>query len=256
MSLINNNELFLLEEIVKKNFSSKYKGSVLGLFWTILSPLLMMTLFTIVFSTIFSRNIDNYAIYFLCGWCLFQFFNSAISSSMNSLKGNKNILQKTPAPKHIFVLGAILSEFLNYLIMLILLIVVMIVTHSSFHLPILFFSLIPVFLLFLMITGLGLILSVVCVYYTDVLHLWSVVSMFLMYASAIFYPMEIIPQPYRQVLMLNPIYCFIDQFRCFVYQGVFPQSISVIYSLLLSLIVLLLGIIVFKKYEDKVAMKF
>ena len=73
MRLIKKNDMFLLEEIVKKNFSSKYKESLLGVMWTILSPLLMMALFTIVFSTLFSRNIDNFAVYFLCGWCLFHF---------------------------------------------------------------------------------------------------------------------------------------------------------------------------------------
>ncbi|WP_410319629.1 ABC transporter permease [Methanobrevibacter sp.] len=256
MSLITKNEMFLLEEIVKKNFASKYKGSVLGVMWTILSPLLMMALFTIIFSTLFGRNIDNYAVYFLCGWCLFQFFSSSISASMNALKGNKAILQRTPAPKYIFILGGILSEFLNYLIMLILLVVIMFITHATFHFPIMFFSIIPIISLFIMIVGLGLMLSIACVYYTDIQHLWGVISMMLLYASAIFYPMDIIPEPFRGYLLLNPLYWVIDQFRCFVCQGISPNAINLIDSLLLSLIILICGIIVFKRYEDKIVTKF
>ena len=256
MSSIKKNDIFLLEEIVKKNFSSKYKESVLGVMWTILSPLLMMALFTIIFSTLFGRTIDNFAVYFLSGWCLFQFFNNSISASMNALKGNKSILQRTPAPKYIFVLGGILSEFLNYLIMLILLVSIMFITHATFHFPIIFCSIIPIISVFLMIVGLGLMLSIACVYYTDIRHLWSVISMMFMYASAIFYPMEIIPEPFRGYMMLNPLYWIIDQFRCFVYKGILPNGISLINSLLLSLIILICGIIVFKKYEDKVVTKF
>ncbi len=256
MNSIKKNDIFLLEEIVKKNFSSKYKDSVLGVMWTILSPLLIMALFTIIFSTIFGRNIENFPVYFLCGWCLFQFFTSSISASMDSLRVNKAILQRTPAPKYIFVLGGILSEFLNYLIMLILLVVIMFITHAPFHFPIIFCAIIPIISVFLMIVGLGLMLSIACVYYTDIKHLWTVISMMLLYASAIFYPMDIVPQPFREYMMLNPLYWVISHFRCFAYQGIAPDGLGLINSLLLSLIILICGIIIFKKYEDKVVTKF
>lgn len=256
MSLIKKNEIFLLEEIVKKNFSSKYKDSTLGIFWTILSPLLMMGLFTIVFSTLFGQDIKNYPVYFLCGWCIYQFFNVTITASMTSLKNNKNILQRTPAPKHIFVLGSILSEFLNYLIMFIILIGVMIVTHAQFYFPAIIFSIVPIISLLIMITGLGLILSVACVYYSDIQHLWSVLSLMILYASAVFYPMDIIPEPFHQNLILNPLFWIIDQFRCYVYYGTFPHIIPIINSLLISSIILVIGIIIFKTFESRITMKF
>ena len=256
MSSIKKNEIFLLEEIVKKNFVSKYKDSVLGIFWTVLSPLLMMIMFTIVFSTLFNRNIENYPLYFLCGWCLFMFFTNSINASLNSLKGNKNILQRTPTPKYIFVLGAILSEFLNLIIMMFILGAVMIVTNAPFYWSTIFFAIIPILSLSLMITGLGLILSIACVYYTDIQHLWGVISMMIMYASAIFYPMNIIPEPFYSYLILNPLYWAIDQFRCFIYLGAIPKFISMVNLVLLSIIILILGIIIFKKYEKNITMKF
>lgn len=256
MILITKDKLFLLREIVERNFSSKYKDSVLGIIWAILNPLLVMALFTILFSTIFGRNIENYSVYFLCGWCIFSSFSKSISSSMSALKGNKSILKRTTAPKYIFVLGSILSELLNLLIVLMLLVAVMIITHAPFHLPAILFSFIPIASLLIMVTGLGLMLAVVCVYYSDVKHLWGVVSLMLMYASAIFYPMEIVPEQYRQYLLLNPIYWIIDHFRTFVYMGEFPKFVSLANSFLLSLIILVFGIIIFKKYEKGVTMKF
>jgi len=256
MSSIKKNNLFLLEEIVKKNFSSKYKDSVLGIFWSILRPLLLMLLFTIIFSTIFKKNIENYEVYFLSGWCLFIFFTGAISVSMGSLKANKNIILKTPAPRHIFVLGSIISEFFNFIITILLLACVMIITHASFYWSTIAFSIIPIISLTIMITGIGLMLSVACVYYTDIQHLWGVVTLVLMYGTCIFYPIEIIPEPYRHYVMLNPLFWVIDQFRCCVFYGNFPPMLDVINSLLLSVIILILGIIIFKKYEKKISMKF
>lgn len=256
MRFIKKNEMFLLEEIIKKNFSAKYKDSYLGILWTILSPLLLMALFTIIFSTLFKRNIENFPLYFLSGWCLFMFFNGSIAGSMDSLRGNKHILQRTPVPKYIFVLGAIFSEILNLLIMMILLIGIMIITNAAFYGPIIFFAIIPVFSLLIMLIGFGLLVSIVCVYYTDIRHLWTIVSMMIMYSSAIFYPMEIIPEPYYSILILNPFYWAVDQFRCFIYYGVVPQLGYMLNLILFSLIILILGVIVFKKYENRITMKF
>ena len=115
MNLINKNDLFLLEELLKKNFSAKYKDSFLGILWSILKPLLIMSLLTVIFSTIFGRSIENYPVYFLSGKIIFDFFNLGTSSAMNSLKNNINILKRNPAPKHIFVFGSVLSEFINFL---------------------------------------------------------------------------------------------------------------------------------------------
>ena len=256
MNFINKDNLFLLEEIVKNNFSSIYKDSILGMLWTILNPLLMMALFTIIFSTLFKRNIDNFPVYFLCGWCIVTFFNRVIGVAMYSLKGNKNILQRTPAPKHIFVMGSIISEGLTFIIMLILLVIIMIITHAPFYWFTIPFSIIPVASLLFMITGLGLMVSIICVYYSDLQHLWSVISMAIFYSSSVFYPMEIFPEPFHQYLVLNPVYWVVDQFRSFIYYGVFPSLIQILNLVLLSLIILVFGLIVFKKYEDKVTMNF
>lgn len=256
MKFINKNELFLLEEVVKKNFASKYKDSYLGIFWSILRPLLMMILFTIIFSTLFGRNIEYFPVYFLSARCLFDFFNSSVSASMNSIKKNKTIIKTTAAPKHIFVLGGIISEFLNFFISVLLLFGVMIVLKVPFYLNVMPFAIIPVISLIIMLIGLGLALSIVCVYYTDIQHLWGLFSIIIMYSSALFYPMEIIPEPFQSIFLLNPFYWIVSQFRCLLYQGIFPSILNIVDSLLISSMILLIGVIIFKKYEKKVSMKF
>lgn len=256
MSWINGNEFFLFQEIVKKDFAAKYKESVLGILWSILKPLFIMILLTIIFSTLFSPQIDNYPVYLLSARSLFSFFSVGTTAAMNSLKGNKNILKRTPAPKYIFVLGSVTSEFINFLITLIILVVVMIVTKCQFNFTTIPLAIIPIISLLMMIIGVGLILSIVCVYYSDIKHLWSIVTLMIMYASAIFYPMEIIPEPFHQFMILNPMFWIIDQFRNLVLWQTIPPLLNIVNSLLLSAIILVLGIIVFKKYEQKVTMKF
>ncbi|OEC95779.1 MULTISPECIES: ABC transporter permease [Methanobrevibacter] len=256
MSLIKENEIFLFEEIVKKNFASKYKGSVLGILWSVLKPLLIMILLTIIFSTLFGGSIKNYPVYFLSAKCIFDFFTAGTNSAMNAIKGNKNILKRTAAPKHAFVLGSIIAEFINFLITLVILVAVMIVTKAPFNINTIPFTILPIISLLMMITGIGFILSILCVYYTDIQHLWSVVTLMAMYASAIFYPMDIIPEPYHQYMILNPIFWIIDQFRHMTLWQSMPSTLNLINSLVLSTIILVIGIIVYIVYEKKVAMRF
>ncbi|MFM5882154.1 ABC transporter permease [Methanobrevibacter gottschalkii] len=256
MGIVNRNEFFLLEELVKKNFASKYKGSVIGIFWSLLKPLMIMILLTIIFSTIFGNQIENYPVYFLTGKCIFDFFSAGTTSTMLSIKGNENILKKTAPPKHVFVIAGVVSEFINFLITIAILIFVMVVTNIHFNFITIPLSIFPLISLFTMITGIGLILSIFCVYYKDIQHLWGVLILMLMYASAIFYPMDIIPEPFHTYMALNPIFWIIDQVRDLTMYGVIPNYLNLINSMLFSLIILIIGIIIFKIYEHKVTMKF
>ncbi|WP_297980196.1 ABC transporter permease [uncultured Methanobrevibacter sp.] len=256
MSVIEKNDFFLLEEIVKKNFAAKYKDSVLGIIWSVLKPLLIMIILTIIFSNLFGGSIDNYPVYFLSGKVIFDFFTAATNVSMYSLKGNKNILKRTAAPKHIFVLGAVVSEFLNFIITLIILVGVMIVTRAPFHFLESIIAIIPIASLIIMITGISFILSVLCVYFSDIQHLWGVITLMVMYASAIFYPMHIIPEPFHQFMVLNPIFWVIDQFRILAIWGTIPSRMNMFNLVMLSLIIFVAGIIIFKKYEKDLTLKF
>lgn len=256
MSLINKNHLFLLREIVKKNFSSKYKDSTLGILWSMLQPLLIMSVFTIIFSTVFGKKIVNYPVYYLVARSVLDLFNGGVTASMKSLRGNRGILMQTDAPKHIFVLGAIASEFVNFIIYSLLVVVIMFATHAPFYFNTIPYVIIPIISLIMMTTGLGLALSIVAVYYSDIMHLWGVVSLLILYSSALFYPMEILPEPFRSYALLSPVFWIIDQARDYVYLGRMHSPLNTFNSLLLSAIILVIGIIVFQKYKDRVSKRF
>ncbi|MBE6489636.1 MAG: ABC transporter permease [Methanobrevibacter sp.] len=254
MKFMSDSDLFLLEEVVKKNFSAKYKDSVLGILWSVIKPLCMMIILTVVFSTLFSR-VGNYPVFLLSARCIFNFFTGGVGVTMLAIKGNKYILQKNPVPKYIFILGGIISEFINFLIAFIILIGVMIVTNNPFYLNYMVLAIIPVVSMTLIIAGLGLSLSILTVYFTDMKHLWGVITFMFMYGCGIFYPMDIVPHPYRDILILNPIYWIIVQFRDFIMYGVMPDTLNLINTILISLIIFVFGVIVFKKYEKQTTLK-
>ena len=252
----NNNKLFLLEQIVRKDFASKYKDSFLGILWSVIKPLATMIILTIIFSTIFAHSIPNYPVYFLAGKCVFEFFKQGTTAAMNSLVRYKTILKRINAPKAMFVLGNVISEFINFLISLGILFAVMIATGAPFYFSVMPVAIITIISAILMVIGFGLILSILAIYYTDVEHLYGVITFMLMYACALFYPIEIVPEPYQSYMLLNPVYWLVDQFRQMMFMGVIPDTLNLVNSFLFSLIIFIIGIIVFKKYEQKISMRF
>lgn len=256
MNSIDKNKLFLLEQVVRKNFSSRYKDSVLGILWSVLQPLLMVILLTIVFSTMFSRSIENFPVYLMAGRTMFRGFTATVGESIGAIKGNANIIQKTAAPKYIFILGSIISSLIDFGISFLLLIGLMIVTGATFPVHTIPLAIIPIISLLIMATGASFIMSILNVYYSDIRHLWTVVVQLIMYASALFYPMDHIPMYYRRWLLLNPVFWIIDQFRDFFVYGQMHNLLNIVNSLLLSAIILVFGIILYKKYEKRATMHF
>lgn len=250
----NTSEHFLLKQLIKKNFTAKYKDSILGILWSFINPLLTMLLLTAIFSTIFSGNIENYPVYFLAGRCLFDFYSAATKTAMNSIKSNSGILKRIFVPRYIFAFGGICSEFVNFLISLIILIAVMYLT--GLHLTLISFAvIIPIVILFVMTAGIGLILSIMCTYFRDIEYLYNIFIMLLMYASALFYPVDIIPKSFRQYLYLNPVFLLIDQFRDIIMYNTLPNITNIIGTSLFAFIMLIMGILIFKKYQKKITLE-
>lgn len=245
---------FLLKQLVKRDLTSKYKDSVLGIAWSFLNPLLIMIVFTAIFSMLFGRQIENYPVYFLSGRVIYDLFNHGTKGAMQSIKGNSTILKKIYVPKYMFSVSKVCYEFINFLISFIILFGVMVVTGAPFHATSIY-AIIPVFLLVVLIFGIGLILAVLNTYYTDVGHLYNVFALILMYASALFYPMEIVPVTVQKIFTLNPLYCAISAFRECVVYGIIPDASKLAYLAVFAFTTLGIGIILFKIYDKKLALE-
>ena len=245
---------FLLKELVKKDLTSKYKDSVLGILWSFFNPLLIMLVFTAIFSMLFGRSIENYPVYFLSGRIIFDFYNAGTKGAMRSIKRNQNLIKKIYVPKYMFSVSTICYEFINFLISFVILFGVMIITGASFHWTIIV-SIIPMFFLLCLVFGVGLILAVCNTYFTDVGHLYNVFTLLLMYSSALFYPMEIVPPLVQRIFTLNPVYSAISCFRECISYGILPNISTLLYLAVFSLTTLGIGIVLFKIYEKKLVLE-
>lgn len=244
---------FLLTQLVKKDLTSKYKDSVLGILWSFFNPLLTMLVFTAIFSMLFGKNIENYPVYYLSGRVAFGFFSSGTKGAMNSIRRNASLLKKIFVPKYMFAVSSVCYEFVNFLISFIILFVVMLLTGAPFHFT-LVFAVIPIILLIVLVFGVGLILSICNTYFTDIGYLYNVFTLVLLYASAMFYPIEIVPAKVQVIFTLNPVYCAMSCFRQCVY-GAMPDITMLLYLGVFALTTLGIGILLFKLYEKKLALE-
>jgi ABC-2 type transport system permease protein/lipopolysaccharide transport system permease protein len=241
---------YLFKVLVDKGIRKKYEGSFLGVIWSLLNPLLFMVVLTLIFSTLFAKDIENFPVYLLTGRLLYSFFASSTSSTMKCIRGFSSILNKIYVPKLVFLLSKVVSEFVIFLISMIDLVLIMIVTGADFSLNILF-SPIYLALLFLFSTGAGFVLATLGVFFRDIEHIYNVFLLLLRYLSAIIYPIEIIPKEYRFIIEYNPLYQFIYGFRNCVYYGKPPELYNLIFCIVVAVLSFVIGLLIFKKNEDK-----
>lgn len=240
----------LLAELVKRDIKIKYRRSILGILWSVLNPLLFMIVSTIVFSTIFKNDIENFPIYFLCGQIIFTLFSDSTSLAQVSILGNGALIKKVYIPKYIFPISKVCSGLVNSGFSLIAIIIMFIFIQYKPPLTVLGI-IIPIVYVFLFSIGVGMLLSALAVFFRDTIHLYGVFITVISYFSALFYPAEIIPEQFQIFLRYNPIYLFIDYFRQLILYGVMPGLATNIICICYCVLALLIGYYVFKKSENK-----
>lgn len=240
----------LLRELVVRDIKVRYRHSVLGLVWTVLNPLLMMVVITIVFSTLFKQNIPNFPIYYLSGSLLFSFNSESTTTALNSMIANSSLIKKVYIPKYLFPFSNILSGLVNLGFSLIAMFIVMVITKAPFHITLLLIP-IPIFYTFLFATGLGILLSALTVYFRDIAHFYSVFILAWTYFTPVFYPVEILGERAMMLMRLNPMYHYITFMRELVLNGNFPSMKENLLCMVMGLFMVGLGLLVFYKKQDK-----
>ncbi len=243
------NYISLTGELVKRDLRLKYRRSILGYLWSLLNPLMMMTVMVIVFSYMFRFDIDNYALYLICGQTMFNFFNEATNKAMYAIIDNGMLIKKIYVPKYIFPISRVISCFVTTSFSLVAIVIVMLVTRVRFHLTILIFW-IPLLYLLVFSCGVGMILSALSVKCRDVTHLYGVLTMAWMYATPIFYPIEAVPARVAAVIRLNPLYIFIHLLRELVLYGTVPGLRMWATGALMAAAMFGVGAFVFRRLQD------
>lgn len=238
----------LLYELVIRDIKIKYRRSVLGYIWSLLNPLMMMAIMTIVFSHVFRANVQNYPLYLICGQILFAFFSESSNLSMYSILNNATLIKKIYIPKFIFPISRVVSSFVNLGFSLTAVLIVMVITRAPVYWTIILVFL-PIILLFIFCTGIGLALSSLTVYFKDIKHLWGVIVTAWMYCTPIFYSVDMLPERVQMLLSFNPMYYYIMTFRELLMLGTVPHLRMWIGCTVSATLSLGLGLIVFDRLQ-------
>ena len=241
---------YLLFFLVKRDFISRYRRSILGVLWSMLNPLLTMLVMTMVFSFIFRMEIEYFPVYLLSGLLIYNFFNEATTRAMTSIIGSAAVIQKVYVPKYIFPISCVVSSLVNLFFAFLAFMLVFIIIGAPLHWTIILIP-IPILYTFLFSLGVGMILSSLAVFFHDLTYLYGVFTLLLMYLSAIFYPVTILPEWVQQVLGVNPIYQYISYFRSLALYGTVPGFWANMVCIGLALSALCCGIYVSMSKQDK-----
>ena len=243
-------ELFI--QLVTRDIKLKYRRSVLGYVWSVLNPLLTMLVLLMVFSNLFSRNVNNFPIYLLTGQLLFNFLTIATSRCLSTVIDNASVLKKIYVPNYIFTVSSVSSEFIFFIFSFGALFILIIATGVPVTWKYIFIV-IPIAMLYVFCLGLGLFLAQATVFFRDVMYIWSVVIVAWQFLSAIFYPAEILPgKIHFLVTNFNPMFFYITMFRNFVLGSTGISTIDMaIRGAIAAVLMLVLGIATFSANKNK-----
>lgn len=241
---------FLFEELVKRDFSKRYKRTILGMLWSILGPMMTLGVMALIFTQLFGRKINHYVIYLFCGNLVYGYFKESTSTGMTALYNNANIFSKVNIPKYMFLLSRNVASLINFgmnLLVLFLFCVLDRVTFSWKFLLLLY----PIGCLMVFNIGMGLILSALYIMFRDMKYLYDIFTLLVMYVSAIFYSVDAYPQQTQYLFYLNPIYVYIRYFRKIILNGEIPRLSFHLLAAAYAIVALLIGGMIYKKKNYK-----
>lgn len=239
----------LVRLLVSRDLTLRYKRSVLGVWWTLLNPLLTASVMWLVFSQIFDRVSENvpFIVYMLSGILLIQtFFAQGVLAAGSSLMSSGGILSKIRVPGEVFAFTAALAAGVNFAIGLIPLVMIMLLTGTPIPWTIILVP-IPAIAMLALVTGVGMLIAAAAVHFYDVLDFVRVILQLVIWLVPTFYPLEMIPEQYQFVIKLNPLFSYLEVFRGFLYRGSFAPGWNFVVMIVSALFFLAFGVWVFSK---------
>lgn len=240
----------VLIEFVVRDIKIKYRKSYLGVLWSLLNPLMMMIVMTTIFSTFFKSSIKNFPVYLLSGQVMVMYFSEATNQAMVSIISNAPLIRKIYIPKYLLCLSKIISSGVSLLSSFMALLIVCIITGVKLDYMI-FFSVFPMLYLMFFALGIGYIIATMAVFFRDIVHIYGVIILMWSYFTPTFYPIEILPENLQNIILYNPLAVFSLMMRDIVLYNKFPSMEMHIRAIVFSSLALIIGIIVFRKNENK-----
>ncbi|MBI4534461.1 MAG: ABC transporter permease [Candidatus Melainabacteria bacterium] len=240
---------FATSTFVFNNLRRRYRRSVLGFAWSLLNPLLTMTVMAVVFSMLFNRPIKSYALFIFSGMLPWTLMNDSLLAGSQSIVYAEHFLKKVFVPKLFFPLVSVSTETANFLFAMVSLLLLSAACGLQLGFTVLLLPVVAL-LTFLFAFGLALALSVMTVYFRDLTHILQVLLTAVFYLIPIVYPLNLVPSGFQKVLLLNPFYYFISLFREIIYEGKVPTFTQWAIPTAITLTALVLGFTILK-YREK-----
>ncbi len=243
----------LLSVLVPQNLNTRYRGSFLGVYWSLLNPIIMTTLYTVIFGTTFASyfedSIINYMFAAFTGLLVINFYNSSTTQALSSIVINGDLLNKIKLPIPVFPLSMIAANIFQFVVgsLPLLIIVTLIKTHNVVFV---FSLLLPFTALVLVCAGVGLFVSALFVFFRDLGYFYEIATFIVWITSPVFYPAEIVPQRVQPFLYLNPLVPIIESLRQISLEGSFPEISHLIKGFLSGIIILTLGWLFFRRVQS------
>ena len=242
---------FLLRNMVSKDFKIRYRNMSLGVFWSLLNPLVMLAVYMFVFTKIFKpANIPHFGLYILSGVIPFNFFSLAWVTGTSSLVDNAALIKRVPVPREIVPFASVLSNCLHLAVQLALLLVA--VVMSGLGVNIYWFWLPLIWALgIIFIFGISLITAGLNVYLRDTRYIVESIVLIAFWFVPIFYLLSLVPEQYRGLYVLNPIAALIVAMRSVLLDGQAPSTTLMLKFMLVSLASLGMGMLVFRQMKSR-----
>lgn len=242
----------LLRNLVVRDLKVRYKRSILGVFWALLEPLILMCLFTVVFSLLLRIQVEKYPVFVLCGILPWSFFNTALAYSATSIVQNAPLIKKIYFPREIIPLAVVISRLVHFLISLVVLLIFLFIFKINITFALIYLPLI-IIIQFIFIVGLSLFFAALNTFYNDVGFILQFILFGWFYLNPIFYPLSMVPERYLTFYMLNPMAAIIYSYRNVLFCGLPPQGEYLLMAVVMSLVALLVGVAVFHRLQFRFA---
>jgi ABC-type polysaccharide/polyol phosphate export permease len=241
----------VIGQLLSQHLILRYRRTLLGYVWTLLNPLMMMTVMAVVFSSLFGADLKTFAIFLFTGMIPWNFFNSVIAQSSGTIINNESLIKKIYIPKLVFPLSISLALFIDSILSFFILFIIIWVLGGSLSWALLFLP-ISFILLFIFTFGLGVVASVVTVYFRDLQYVIMIGLQGLFFLTPIFYKKDAIFGGVSWVISANPVTPFISLFRDPILGGVLPEVSILMQALGIALTSLALGLMVFIWAEKRI----
>jgi ABC-type polysaccharide/polyol phosphate export permease len=244
----------VLYQLVSQQLILRYRRTALGFLWTLVNPLLMMSVMALVFSTLFKADLKTFTIFLFSAMIPWTFFSSLVSQAGNSFINNEGLIKKIYLPKAIFPLSIAFALFIDSVLSFFALFAIIFAMGGSLSWPVLFIP-IAYILLFFFSLGLGLIMSVATVFFRDLQHVILIAMQGLFFLSPIIYKHGALEGKVGWLVGLNPVVPFIELFRAPLTMASMPSSGVILQAALLSMSAMAIGLFVFLRQEKKIVFR-